>query len=288
MFLVNQLSWSSNKKVRPLGRSDIPKLKELAKKDEISNCFILNRLNELENYSWSLQNEIVICEDQNEITSALYLGANIVPLNLDENNTYEFAQFILEKPRKISSIVGDSKQVMNLWQYIKTFSQKPREIRETQPLLVIDEPALVAPDLFVNPVNLSDLETVLPACVSMFTEEVGVSPVVEVSEQTYRNRISEVINQRKMFARIENGQVIFKAEIGINTEKVCQVQGVWVPPHLRGRNLGKAGMARVVQLARQHFSPLVSLYVNDYNERARSVYKSVGFREHSTFATVLF
>ncbi len=288
MFLVNQLSWSSNKKVRPLGRSDIPKLKELAKKDEISNCFILNRLNELENYSWSLQNEIVICEDQNEITSALYLGANIVPLNLDENNIYEFAQYILEKPRKISSIVGDSKQVMNLWQYIKTFSQKPREIRETQPLLVIDEPALVAPDLFVNPVNLSDLETVLPACVSMFTEEVGVSPVVEVSEQTYRNRISEVINQRKMFARIENGQVIFKAEIGINTEKVCQVQGVWVPPHLRGRNLGKAGMARVVQLARQHFSPLVSLYVNDYNERARSVYKSVGFREHSTFATVLF
>ena len=177
---------------------------------------------------------------------------------------------------------------MSFWQILKPFMPTPREIRSTQPLLVIDDLPLVAPDNFVQPVLMRDLDLLIPACVSMFTEEVGVSPVGEISEKSYRNRIADVINQRKMFARIENNQVIFKAEIGVSTNKVCQVQGVWVPPHLRGRNFGKAGMASVVNFARQNFAPKVSLYVNDYNLRAQAVYKSVGFQEHSTFATILF
>jgi predicted GNAT family acetyltransferase len=135
---------------------------------------------------------------------------------------------------------------------------------------------------------IRDLDLLLPACVSMFTEEVGVSPVVGSSEQIYRARISEVIQQRKMFARIDQSQVTFKAEIGVATDQVSQIQGVWVPPQLRGRDYGKAGMAAIVDLTRKYFSPMVSLYVNDYNERARAVYKSVGFQEHSLFATVLF
>jgi predicted GNAT family acetyltransferase len=152
----------------------------------------------------------------------------------------------------------------------------------------MDDSPLVAHDQFVQPALMRDLDLLIPACVSMFTEEVGVSPVSEISEKSYRNRIAEVINQRKMFARIEKNQVLFKAEIGVSTHRVCQVQGVWVPPHLRGRNLGKSGMASVVNFARQNFAPKVSLYVNDYNKRAQAVYKSVGFQEHSTFATILF
>ena len=45
-------------------------------------------------------------------------------------------------------------------------------------------------------------------------------------------------------------------------------------------------MAAVVQHARSEVAPVVSLYVNDYNERARRAYARVGFRQHSVFATV--
>lgn len=288
MLLVNLRYWSNKNQVRPLVRTDIQAVLNLALQDEISNCFLINRLQEIEQYTWSLQNEFLIYEENGIIESALYVGANIIPLNTFEKSQIAFAQVVLDQPKRISSIVGNKDEVLSFWQILKPFMPNPREVRSAQPLLVIDQSPLIAPDQFVQPVLSRDLDLLIPACVSMFTEEVGVSPVGEISEKSYRNRIAEVINQRKMFARIENNQVLFKAEIGVSTSKVCQVQGVWVPPHLRGRNLGKSGMASVVNFARQNFAPKVSLYVNDFNHRAQAVYKSVGFQEHSTFATILF
>jgi len=285
---VNLRYWSNKNLVRPLVRTDIQAVLDLALQDEISNCFLINRLQELQQYTWSLQNEFVVYEENGKIESAVYSGVNIIPLNTFEKSQIQFAQYLLDQPKRISSIVGSKEEVLSFWQILKPFMPSPREIRPTQPLLVIDDSPLVAPDQFVQPALMRDLDLLIPACVSMFTEEVGISPVGEISEKSYRNRVAEVINQRKMFARIENNQVLFKAEIGVSTDKVCQVQGVWVPPHLRGRNLGKSGMASVVNFARQNFAPKVSLYVNDYNHRAQFVYKSVGFQEHSTFATILF
>jgi hypothetical protein len=82
--------------------------------------------------------------------------------------------------------------------------------------------------------------------------------------------------------------VVFKAEIGAATTSACQVQGVWVNPERRSQGIGVAGTAAVVELARRQVSPIVSLYVNDYNQPARRAYTKVGFREVGTFASVLF
>ena len=99
----------------------------------------------------------------------------------------------------------------------------------------------------------------------MFTEEVGVSPVAGDGGSLYRARVAELIGQGRSFARIEDGVVVFKAEIGAATTAACQVQGVWVNPDHRGRGLGVAGTAAVVEQARRQVAPIVSLYVNDYN-----------------------
>jgi predicted GNAT family acetyltransferase len=82
--------------------------------------------------------------------------------------------------------------------------------------------------------------------------------------------------------------VVFKAEIGAVTPLACQVQGVWVPPELRGRGHAAAGMAAVVAHALRAVAPVVSLYVNDFNVPARAAYRRVGFSEAGTFMSVLF
>jgi predicted GNAT family acetyltransferase len=88
--------------------------------------------------------------------------------------------------------------------------------------------------------------------------------------------------------RVEDGEVVFKAELGAVSNHACQVQGVWVRPDRRGRGLATAGVAAVLADALVTTAPVVSLYVNDYNVAARAVYARCGFAQVGTFATVLF
>ena len=104
----------------------------------------------------------------------------------------------------------------------------------------------------------------------------------------YRARVAEIIAQGRSLARIEDGRVVFKAEIGAVSDVACQIQGVWVDPQLRGAGLGAAGMAAVVAECLRSVAPIVSLYVNDFNEPARRVYRRVGFEQVGTFASILF
>jgi len=117
---------------------------------------------------------------------------------------------------------------------------------------------------------------------------VGVSPLGPNGGGAYRARVRELIDAGRAYARIEDGRVIFKAEIGSVTPHACQVQGVWVRPELRGRGLAEAGMAALVNDALRRVAPVVSLYVNDYNRPARAAYRRVGFTQTATFASVLF
>jgi predicted GNAT family acetyltransferase len=66
------------------------------------------------------------------------------------------------------------------------------------------------------------------------------------------------------------------------------VQGVYVPPERRGEGLAVSGMAAVVELVRAEIAPVVSLYVNEWNQPARRAYEQVGFRETARFSTVMF
>jgi hypothetical protein len=122
----------------------------------------------------------------------------------------------------------------------------------------------------------------------MFTEEVGVSPLGADGGHGYRQRVAELIGAGRAFAWIEGGEVVFKAEIGAVARDVCQIQGVWVNPRYRGQRVSEGGMSAVVEYALRDFSPLVSLYVNDFNAPARAAYHRVGFREVSEFASILF
>ena len=99
----------------------------------------------------------------------------------------------------------------------------------------------------------------------MYTEEVGVSPEVGGGADLYRARVAQLVAKGWSFARIEDGRVVFKAEVAAASPFACQVQGVYVDPSRRGEGLAAAGMAAVVRLALRDIAPVVSLYVNEHN-----------------------
>ncbi|MFD3483116.1 MULTISPECIES: GNAT family N-acetyltransferase [unclassified Streptomyces] len=257
--------------------------------EPVANAFVASRVQAAGLDPWRLGGEMWGWYADGRLRSLCYSGANLVPICASPEAVRAFADRARRTGRRCSSIVGPAEPTALLWRLLEPNWGPAREVRANQPLMVTEQvPETVRPDPLVRRIRKDELETIMPACVAMFTEEVGVSPLAGDGGLLYQARVAELVGAGRSFARIDDGKVIFKAEIGAATPHACQIQGVWVAPEFRGRGLSENGMAAVVRYALADVAPVVSLYVNDYNTPARASYRRVGFREVGAFMSVLF
>lgn len=271
---------------RVLGGADVDDVRAVLAHDPVTDVFVAARVE-----AWLADRgigELWGYGERGRLQSLCWSGANLVPVQATPAAVRAFAEQARRAGRRCSSIVGPSAAVDPLWELLRPSWGPARDVRAGQPLLVLDAEPAAPPDPDVRPVRPDEIDVLLPACVAMFTEEIGVSPLAGDGGALYRARVAELIAGGRSFARIEGGTVLFKAEVGAASPQACQVQGVWVHPQLRGRGLSVGGTAAVVRLARARVAPVVTLYVNSYNTAARRAYASVGFRQLGTLTSVLF
>jgi predicted GNAT family acetyltransferase len=256
--------------------------------NSVANVFVASRVHAIGLDQARLGAQMWGYLENGRLRSLCYAGANLVPVAATSEAVRAFAERARVQGRRCSSIVGPIDAVTELWEMLEPYWGPPRAIRRVQPVMATSATPPVAPDPAVRRVRMEEFDVIYPACVAMFTEEVGISPSSGDGGVLYRARVAELIRAGRSFARIENGRVIFKAEVGAVTPYACQVQGVWVDPALRGKGIAVHGMAALVQEALRTIAPTVTLYVNDYNAPARAAYRHVGFTDVDTFMSVLF
>jgi predicted GNAT family acetyltransferase len=270
---------------RLLDDRDRAGVRALLERDPVAACMVAARIEVAGLDPWRLGGELWAVGQR--LDGLCFSGANLVPLRGDRSALRSFADRARRHGRGCSSLVGRAELVLPLWEELSGHWTPAREIRPDQPLMALAGPAVVPPDPYVRPVRPDELETYLPAAVAMFTEEVGVDPRLGDGGVGYRSRVAELIAAGRAFARFEGDQVVFKAEIGALSSQVGQIQGVWVHPERRGRGLGTAGTAAVVERLAA-MNRVSSLYVNGFNHVARAAYARIGFTQIASFATVLF
>lgn len=273
--------------VRTLGPDDEAALRRLFDHDPVEHCFAEARLDSGGLGEYAAGGAFWGYSSHGTLTSALLVGANLVPIRTDHEARAAFADMAVRRGRRSSSIVGAQDEVLHLWELLEPLWGPAREVRPDQHLMVALDPPAVPPDPAVRLAVPRDVPALFPACVDMFTEEVGVSPIAGGMEFAYRRRVADLVADGRSYARFEAEQPVFKAEIGALSRRACQIQGVWTRPDRRREGLASAGMASVVGLASRR-APAVSLYVNGYNEGALRAYRAAGFRTVGRFATVLF
>ena len=271
-----------------LDGADLPAFLALAAQDPVVNVFVDHRARTTNLEPRWLGGEVWGRFAGGDLVAACHVGANLVPVQCTPDDARAFGERALARSRTVSTIVGPHDAVEAFWQTVSGSWGRPRELRWRQPHLEIGGPPQVEPDGAVRRTTRSDLEELYPACVAMYTEEVGVSPEAGGGAELYRARVSQLISRGWSYARFDEGRLVFKAEVACASPGAAQVQGVYVPRDLRGQGLATAGMAAVVQQVRAHVAPVVSLYVNEWNDPARRAYERVGFAQTETFSTVMF
>lgn len=279
---------SGHSPVRILNDSDTAELWSLVNRNPVANIFVASHLQMSGTAAPTpAGGQILGYIDGGSLTSACWSGANIVPVESPVTAAQEFGRYLVATGKSFSSIFGPAAAVMALWSELEASAAAPFDVRPNQPLMEVRaEPAIEAhPGLRFS--TMEDFDTLLPACVAMFEEEVGYSPLAG-GDHFYQQRIASFISRRHSMVDYDgDGEVVFKAELGSVSSQVTQIQGVWMNPAYRGRGLSASYLAAVVKLARQH-APVTSLYVNDYNTPAMASYRKVGFERVGTFATILF
>jgi uncharacterized protein len=273
--------------VRVLNRKDLPAAIRVLSINPIENVMVAARVRAAGLEQSSLGCPIWGFERDGVLRALCHVGSNMVPVNADAEAVAAWVEFAGPR-RPCASIIGPSTVALGLWRQLSDrwgpAWQDVRNVRPHQPLLAISKDPQVTPNPGVRKVTLEHWDAYYEAAVRMYTEEVGVSPV-QGNPAGYRFYIRQLITSGRAFGLFDGNRVLFKADLGSVSGSVCQVQGVWLEPELRGRGLSAAAMAAVVQLARK-VVPTVSLYVNDYNLPARATYARVGFSEVGEFATI--
>lgn len=284
----NERMLRTSREVRALTRADRDAALELCARNPAANVYVAARILETD-LDRSRGSLLAYCPDR--VPEALcWMSSNMVPVECDDAAAAVFAGRVRRQQSQFSSIFGPADQVEHIWSRLHTHWSEPLDIRARQPLLTIapGQPVLVAPDPRVRRATVDEVDLVAPAAAAMFTEEIGYAPYTDASgKRGYRATTRAIISRGHAFVIVEQGRIVFKAEVGSVGVGACQIQGVWVDPLLRGQGLAAPAMAAVVEQARADIAPLVTLYVNDYNLPALAAYRRVGFSDTGTFATIL-
>lgn len=186
--------------------------------------------------------------------------------------------------RAAHMLLGEQDDVEIFWRYYAEKGQAPRLFcREL--LLEQSGPIEVGPAVpGLRLANLNDLDLIVPAHAQLAFDESGIDPLAADAEG-FRKRCRRRIECGQTWVWVEDGRLMFKADVLTDTKEVVYLEGVWVDPAERGKGHGLRGMS---QLCRELLmrTDSVCLLVNENFEAARRFYKKAGFKLIGYYDTI--
>ena len=181
-------------------------------------------------------------------------------------------------------LMGEQDGVQTFWEF---YAGRQAEMRKNcrEHLLELRMPVELrneVPDLRLA--TPDDLELIVPIHAQMALAESGANPL-DSDPEGFRQRYLRRIEKQRSWVRIENDNVVFKAEVVSETPRVAYLEGVWVNPDNRSQG---QGTDCVLQLSKHLLSrsESVCLFVNEENTSALRFYQRMGFRDKDSFDTI--
>lgn len=132
--------------------------------------------------------------------------------------------------------------------------------------------------------TLDDLDLVAPAHAQIAFQESGVNPL-EQDREGFLGRCSRRIERGKTWVWIEDGKLIFKADIVSDTPEVIYLEGIWVNQEERHKGYGLRCLSQLTHLLLQR-STAVCLLVNQDFTQAQEFYQKAGFKFLAHYDTI--
>ena len=104
--------------LRELTPRELPDLQQLLDRDPVRHCFVAHRVHASAMQSWRMGGQVWGWFEGEQLVSAMYNGANLVPVEATEAALFAFADRSRKFGRRCSSIVGPADEVAELWRLL--------------------------------------------------------------------------------------------------------------------------------------------------------------------------
>ena len=184
-------------------------------------------------------------------------------------------------------IVGPRETVRAFWDWVRSWHDAPRLVRDRQLVMMVDRATLrpYRPLAGVRYARRDEWRAVADASAQMIHQELAYDPRRGAAD--FDASIEQMVERKLWWVGRENGRLCFFCNVGPWCDRTAQLQGIWTPPELRGRGLATASLAAICDRLLEIW-PTLSLYVNDFNAPAIALYRRVGFKHVGDFQTLLF
>ncbi len=181
-------------------------------------------------------------------------------------------------------IMGEKERIHDFWSSYDAAGQAMRHACREQ-LFELQWPVEVLEEVTgLRLATLADLDLILPVHAQLAFEESGVNPL-ERDPEGFRQRCARRIEQERTWVWVEDGELVFKADVVSDTPSVIYLEGVWTNPENRCQGYGLRCMS---QLARELMrrTESVCVLVNETNKPAQQFYLKAGYRRRAVYDTI--
>ncbi len=224
------------------------------------------------------------CRDEKgELQGVALIGHFILFETRSDAAIEAFARLAQQHPNA-HMLLGEQEKMELFWHYYADGGQDARlSCRE----LLLEQRWPVAVEEEATELRLAtidDLDLVVPAHAQSAFDESGVNPL-DVDAEAFRQRCARRIEQGRTWVWVNEGKLMFKAEVITDTPDVVYLEGVWVDPAERGKGYGLRGMSQISRGLLMN-TKAVCLLVNEKFQAAQHLYKKAGYKLVGYYVTI--
>ncbi len=221
---------------------------------------------------------------QEKLEGVALIGHTTLIESRSADSLHAFALIARQSETPIHIMMSDGKTVETFWNYYADFNQKPRLVC-TELLFELSFPFLVQEcEWDIRLAEKDELTPIAEAHAEVAFIESGVDPLLK-DREGFLKRTLRRIEKERTFVVFENGKLLFKADIAAETSDVYYLEGIYVAPEMRGKNVGASCLAKLSLKLLNHKQHICLLTNVDFNNAHRS-FEKAGYKNTDCCTTI--
>src|SRR6185369_12728868 len=203
------------------------------------------------------------------------LGHSTLIESRSENAMIAFAKKAKTERVSINLIMSEHEDALRFWQYYAGAAE-PR-LTCTELLFETGFPMLVRESEFnVRTARPEELEQIAEAHAEVAFIESGTDPMVR-DRKGFLERVARRIEMGRTFVVVEDGLLLFKADIIAEADGIVYLEGIYVAPEVRGKGIGPKCLSKLNLMLLER-ADRVCMLSNERFENAHRSFEKAGFR----------